>query len=73
MPAVSERQRKAMCAAASGRSTLGISKEVGMEFCGKGKAMKKKAGKKKPMRDRLKAAAAASKKARESYSKGGAY
>lgn len=34
MPAVSERQRKAMCAAAGGNSTLGISRSVGREFCG---------------------------------------
>lgn len=32
MPAVSERQRKAMYAAAAGRSTLGIPKSVGKDF-----------------------------------------
>lgn len=34
-PPVSERQRAAMFAAASGRSTLGIPKRVGEEFVGK--------------------------------------
>ena len=32
MPPVSERQRKAMWAAASGHSTIGIPKKVGKEF-----------------------------------------
>jgi len=32
MPAVSEAQRKAMFAAAAGKSTLGIPKSVGKEF-----------------------------------------
>lgn len=32
MPPVSEKQRRAMGAAASGRSTLGIPKKVGREF-----------------------------------------
>jgi hypothetical protein len=32
MPPVSERQRKAMWAAASGKSTIGIPKSVGKEF-----------------------------------------
>ena len=32
MPPVSERQRRAMRAAAAGKSTLGIPKEVGKEF-----------------------------------------
>ena len=32
MPPVSEKQRKAMWAAASGKSTLGIPKSVGKEF-----------------------------------------
>src|SRR5271156_4688292 len=36
-PPVSEKQRKAMFAAASGHSTLGIPKKVGEEFVGKGK------------------------------------
>lgn len=31
-PAVSEKQRKAMAAAAHGKSTLGIPKKVGKEF-----------------------------------------
>lgn len=35
MPAVSERQRKAMFAAAEGRSTLGIPRKVGREFVGR--------------------------------------
>jgi hypothetical protein len=33
-PAVSRAQQQAMCAAAHGHSNLGISKEVGEEFCG---------------------------------------
>lgn len=32
MPSVSEAQRKAMFAAAAGKSTLGIPKKVGAEF-----------------------------------------
>lgn len=32
MPAESEAQRSAMAAAADGKSTIGISKEVGQEF-----------------------------------------
>jgi hypothetical protein len=32
MPSVSEKQRRAMQAAAHGRSTLGIPKDVGQEF-----------------------------------------
>jgi hypothetical protein len=32
MPPVSQQQRKAMRAAAAGKSTLGISKKVGKEF-----------------------------------------
>jgi len=32
MPPVSEKQRRAMRAAASGKSTLGIPKKVGKEF-----------------------------------------
>lgn len=34
MPPVSERQRRAMAAAAHGHSTLGIPKSVGKEFMG---------------------------------------
>jgi hypothetical protein len=34
-PPVSEQQRKAMFAAAEGKSTLGIPKKVGEEFVGK--------------------------------------
>lgn len=40
MPTVSEAQRKAMYAAASGRSTLGIPAKVGKEFVGKDAAIK---------------------------------
>lgn len=44
-PSVSKRQHKAMCAAAKGKSTLGIPKKVGKEFCkadkGKFKGKKK--------------------------------
>ncbi len=36
MPAKTERQRRAMAAAAAGRSTLGIPQEVGREFMGGG-------------------------------------
>ena len=36
-PPVSEQQRKAMFAAAEGKSTLGIPKKVGEEFVGKAK------------------------------------
>jgi hypothetical protein len=41
MPYVSEQQRKAMYAAASGHSTLGISKKVGKEFVAAGPASKR--------------------------------
>jgi hypothetical protein len=34
MPPVSEKQRRAMAAAASGNSTIGIPKKVGAEFIG---------------------------------------
>jgi len=40
-PPVSEQQRKAMWAAAEGRSTLGIPEKVGKEFVGKDTAMKR--------------------------------
>jgi hypothetical protein len=38
MPIVSEQQRKAMYAAASGKSTLGIPKSVGKDFVSAGPA-----------------------------------
>lgn len=44
MPAVSEKQRKAMHAAANGRSTLGIPKSVGAEFVGEDAGRKQAAG-----------------------------
>lgn len=49
MPPVSERQRRAMWAAAEGRSTLGIPKKVGKEFAkaDKGGKLPKKAKRKK--------------------------
>lgn len=40
MPAVSEKQRRAMYAAASGKSTLGIPKRVGKEFIAKDQKIK---------------------------------
>lgn len=48
MPSVSEKQHRAMEAAAHGKSTLGIPKSVGKEFAeaDKGKKFKKSAGKK---------------------------
>ena len=49
MPPVSEKQRKAMAAAAHGKSTLGIPKSVGKEFISAdkgGKLPKKKVSKK---------------------------
>lgn len=51
MPIVSEAQRKAMYAAASGHSTLGIPKSVGADFVAAGPASKnlpQKVSKKKP-------------------------
>lgn len=48
MPPVSEAQRRAMRAAAAGKSTLGISKKVGKEFSNAdkgGKLPKRKKGK----------------------------
>lgn len=49
MPNVSEAQRKAMAAAASGHSSLGISKKVGREFMAedKGGKLPERAKKKK--------------------------
>lgn len=41
MPYTSEAQRKAMYAAASGHSTLGISKKVGKDFVAAGPASSK--------------------------------
>lgn len=53
MPAVSEAQRKAMYAAAAGKSTLGIPKKVGKEFVAATPAGKlpKRAPKTKPLGD----------------------
>lgn len=44
MPSVSKKQHQAMCAAAQGKSTSGIPKKVGAEFChaDKGKKFNKK-------------------------------
>ena len=42
MPSVSRNQQKAMFAAASGHSTLGIPKKVGVEFAAADKARGKK-------------------------------
>ena len=47
MPSVSEKQRRAMQAAAHGHSTLGIPKSVGQEFT---KADKKAGSKKLPLK-----------------------
>jgi hypothetical protein len=41
MPFVSEAQKRAMYAAASGKSTLGIPKKVGADFVAAGPASKK--------------------------------
>jgi len=41
MPIVSQQQRKAMYAAANGKSTLGIPKKVGKEFVAAGPASAK--------------------------------
>jgi hypothetical protein len=52
MPIVSDQQRKAMYAAAAGKSTLGIPKSVGKEFVAAGPAssnLPKKAPKSKPL------------------------
>jgi len=54
IPIVSENQRKAMYAAAAGKSTLGIPKSVGKEFVAAGPAspsLPKKAPKDKPLGD----------------------
>lgn len=48
MPAVSEAQRKAMFAAAEGKSTLGIPKKVGAEFAAADKGGKLPEKKAKP-------------------------
>ena len=56
MPIVSEAQRRAMYAAASGKSTLGIPKSVGQDFVDAGPASKKlpeKKTKEKPLGDEL--------------------
>ena len=50
MPPVSEKQRRAMAAAAHGKSTLGIPKKVGKEFMAAdkgGKLPKRKGSRKK--------------------------
>jgi hypothetical protein len=49
MPPVSQQQRKAMFAAAAGKSTLGIPKKVGKEFAAadKGGKLPKRKGKPK--------------------------
>lgn len=51
MPPKSEAQRRAMYAAAEGKSTLGISKSVGKEFVNadKGGKLPEKAKKQKPL------------------------
>ena len=43
MPAVSEKQKKAMYAAAEGKSNLGIPTSVGKEFVGKDGQLNRKA------------------------------
>lgn len=48
MPAVSEAQRRAMFAAAAGKSTLGIPKDVGKDFVAATPAGKLPARKKPP-------------------------
>jgi len=53
MPSVSEKQRRAMQAAAHGHSTLGIPQSVGQEFVGADKQQAKHE-KKKPRRAILK-------------------
>ena len=55
MPAVSESQRRAMFAAAAGKSTLGIPKSVGKEFVDATPAGKlpEKAPKDKPLGDQF--------------------
>ena len=42
MPSKTPRQRRAMAAAAAGKSTLGIPKKVGREYARKDKAKSKK-------------------------------
>jgi hypothetical protein len=58
MPIVSEAQRRAMYAAASGNSTIGIPKSVGKDFVAAGPASKtlperKKSNKQKRLGDEL--------------------
>ena len=48
MPIVSEQQRKAMYAAAAGKSTLGIPKSVGKDFVAAGPASNNLPKRKKP-------------------------
>lgn len=52
MPPVSQAQRRAMYAAAEGKSTLGIPKSVGAEFVGADKGGKLPARAKKPKKKR---------------------
>ena len=54
MPAVSEAPRRAMFAAAEGKSTLGIPKTVGKEFAEADTGGKLPARKKSPLYDRKK-------------------
>lgn len=51
MPAVSEAQRKAMAAAAAGKSTIGIPAKVGKEFIAEDKGGKLPPRKKSPLHD----------------------
>jgi hypothetical protein len=50
MPSVSEKQRRAMQAAAHGQSTLGIPKSVGQEFAAADSAKRKRGPFKLPMK-----------------------
>lgn len=52
MPIVSQQQRKAMYAAAAGKSTLGIPKSVGKDFVAAGPASAKLPTRKTPKKDK---------------------
>ena len=52
MPIVSQQQRKAMYAAAAGKSTLGIPKSVGKDFVAAGPASAKLPVKRTPKKDK---------------------
>lgn len=52
MPIVSQQQRKAMYAAAAGKSTLGIPKSVGKDFVAAGPASTKLPARKTPKKDK---------------------